>query len=95
VNFVRRLKRGTEKYKGMLPLKCFNCDGVGHFANKCPYKKKKVMKKMTLKRKIKSKRVEETRRIFLRKVFAPRKTFPHQTKMKSVTMIQKGYYSWK
>lgn len=29
------------KYKGMLPLICFNCDGVGHFANKCPYKKKK------------------------------------------------------
>jgi hypothetical protein len=41
VNFVRRLKRGTDKYKGMLPLNCFNCDGVGHFANKCPYKKKK------------------------------------------------------
>jgi hypothetical protein len=50
-NFVRRMKRGTDKYKGMLPLKCFNCDGVGHFANKCPYKKKKIMKKMTLKRK--------------------------------------------
>jgi hypothetical protein len=40
-NFVRRMKRGTDKYKGMLPLKCFNCDGVGHFSNKCPYKKKK------------------------------------------------------
>jgi hypothetical protein len=41
LNFVRRLKRGTNKYKGMLPLKCFNCDGVVHFANKCPYKKNK------------------------------------------------------
>jgi hypothetical protein len=40
-NFVRRLKMGTDKYKGKLPLICFNCDGVGHFANKCPYKKKK------------------------------------------------------
>jgi hypothetical protein len=40
-DFVRRLKRGTKKYKGMLPLKCFNCDGVGHFANKCLYKKNK------------------------------------------------------
>jgi hypothetical protein len=29
-NFVRRLKRGTKKYKGMFALKCFNCDGVGH-----------------------------------------------------------------
>jgi hypothetical protein len=82
-NFVRRLKRGTKKYKGMLPLKCFNCDGVGNFSNKCPYKKKKVMKKMTLKRKRKSKRVEETKRIFLRKVSAPRKIVPHQMKMNS------------
>jgi hypothetical protein len=41
-NFVRRIKKGTDKYKGMLPLKCFNCDGVGHFVNKCPYKKNKV-----------------------------------------------------
>jgi hypothetical protein len=40
-NFVRRLRKGTGKYKGMLPLKFFNCGGVGHFANKCPYNKKK------------------------------------------------------
>jgi hypothetical protein len=40
-NFVRKLKRGTDKYKGMLPLKCFNCDGIGHFSSKCPYAKNK------------------------------------------------------
>jgi hypothetical protein len=40
-NFVRKLKRGTNKYKGMLPLKCFNCDGIGHFSSKCPYAKNK------------------------------------------------------
>jgi hypothetical protein len=40
-HFVRKLKKGTSKYKGKLPLICFNCDGIGHFANKCPYKKKK------------------------------------------------------
>jgi hypothetical protein len=40
-NFIIRLKPGTDKYKGKIPLICFNCDGVGHFANKCPYKKKK------------------------------------------------------
>ena len=40
--FVRRLKKGTnEKYKGKLPLICFNCDGIGNFSNKCPHKKKK------------------------------------------------------
>jgi hypothetical protein len=36
-NFVTKLKRGTEKYKGMLPLKFFNCDGIGHFPSKFPY----------------------------------------------------------
>jgi hypothetical protein len=39
-NFARKLKRGTNKYKGILPLKCFNCGKIGHFANKCPYAKK-------------------------------------------------------
>jgi hypothetical protein len=39
-NFVKRLNKGTDgRYRGKLPLICFNCDGIGHFANKCPYKK--------------------------------------------------------
>jgi hypothetical protein len=37
---VRNLNRGSRKYKGMLPLKCFNFGKIGHFANKCPYAKK-------------------------------------------------------
>jgi hypothetical protein len=40
-NFIRKLKGGTYKYKGMLPLKCFNCDGIGHFASKFTYAKNK------------------------------------------------------
>jgi hypothetical protein len=40
--FIRRLKKGTKKYKGKLPLICFNCDVVGHLDNKCPYKKNKI-----------------------------------------------------
>jgi hypothetical protein len=41
-NFVKRLnKRTNGRYRGELPLICFNCDGIGHFAKKCPHKKKR------------------------------------------------------
>jgi hypothetical protein len=41
-NFVKRLNKGTNgRYRGKLLLICFNCDGIGHFANKCPHKKKR------------------------------------------------------
>jgi hypothetical protein len=41
-NFVRRLNKGTNDiYKGKFPLICFNCDGIGHFANKFPHSKNK------------------------------------------------------
>jgi hypothetical protein len=38
-NFIRMLKRGTSKYKGILPLKCFNCDSIVYFSSKCTYAK--------------------------------------------------------
>jgi hypothetical protein len=41
-NFIKRLNKGTNgKYRGKLPLIFFDCDGIGHFANKCPHKKKR------------------------------------------------------
>jgi hypothetical protein len=40
-NFVKRLNKGTNnRYRGKIPLICFNCDGISHFSNKCPHKKK-------------------------------------------------------
>jgi hypothetical protein len=38
--FVKRLKKGSRIYKGKLPFKCLNCGKIGHFANKCPHKRK-------------------------------------------------------
>jgi hypothetical protein len=38
--FVRRLKKGSGKYQGKFPFKCFNFGKIGHFAYKCPHKKK-------------------------------------------------------
>ena len=29
--YTNKLERGTGKYKGKLPLKCFNCGRVGKF----------------------------------------------------------------
>jgi hypothetical protein len=41
-NFVKILNKGTNDiYKGKFPLICFNCDGIGHFANKFPHNKNK------------------------------------------------------
>ena len=63
-NFVKILNKGTnDRYKGKFPLICFNCDGIGHFANKCPHKKNKrndedySNRKQTCKDKITTKKV--------------------------------------
>ena len=36
-NLVRNLKKGTGRYKGRLPFKCFNYGIIGHYAKKCPF----------------------------------------------------------
>ena len=35
---VRRFHRGKGKFKGKLPIMCFNCNEVGHIATICPKK---------------------------------------------------------
>lgn len=39
--FVRRLEKGSGKYKGKMPFKCFNYGKLGHFESKCPHKQKR------------------------------------------------------
>ena len=37
--FINKLETRTRKYKGNLPLKCFNCGRIGQFYSKCTYTK--------------------------------------------------------
>jgi hypothetical protein len=89
-NLVRKLKRGTDKYKGTLPLKCFNCDGIGHFSSKFPYAKNKGSDEEEYpKRNKKNQKGDKRRnkkRIF-KKISTQRKTTLHQKRMMIVTMI--------
>ena len=41
-NFIKKLQKGSGKYRGKLPFKCFDCGKIGHFASKCPYKNKNL-----------------------------------------------------
>jgi hypothetical protein len=44
-NFVRRFQKGSGRYKGKSPLKCFNCCKIGHIVENCYYKKRSLNNK--------------------------------------------------
>jgi DNA-directed RNA polymerase subunit N (RpoN/RPB10) len=67
---VRKLQRGSGKYKGMFPFKCFNCGKIGHFASKFHTKKTMLMKK---KKKERINLEEITRKNFLRRKYFTQK----------------------
>lgn len=39
-NVVKNLQRGSGRFRGKLPFKCFSCGRVNHCAAKCPHKDK-------------------------------------------------------
>jgi hypothetical protein len=93
-NFVRRLKKGTEdRWKGKLPLICFNCDGIGHLLTNVLIRKIKELMKM-IKTENKHIKEKEQKRKSSRNIYSPKKTTPHQMKMKSVKVRHKEFYSW-
>ena len=67
-NFVNKLKRGTCKYKGKIPLKCFSCGKIGNFVEKIPFR---MMMNLILR---KSQSKVDTQR---RKAFSPRLDMIH------------------
>jgi len=37
-NFVKNLQRGSGRFRGKLPFKCFACGRVSDYVAKCPHK---------------------------------------------------------
>jgi hypothetical protein len=44
-NFVRRFHKGSGRYKGKSPLKCFNCGRIRYTIENCYYKKRSLNNK--------------------------------------------------
>ena len=96
-NFVRKLKKGTNKYKGMLPLKCFNCGGIGHFDSKFPHRNKYSDEEEISKREKKFQKGNKRRnkRKFFKKILYSKRIVLHQMRrIMTMKMIQKEYSSW-
>jgi hypothetical protein len=67
-NFLRKLQKETSKYKGMLPLKCFDYGGIGHFSSKCPHKNKESDEEEDPKKKKKNKKGRRNKNKLFKKI---------------------------
>jgi hypothetical protein len=89
-HFIRNLKKGTKKYKGMLPLKCFNCGGIGHFSSKCPHKNKDSDEEEASKRENKYQKGNKRRNKLFKKIFYSKEdSSSSDERIIIVTVIQK------
>jgi hypothetical protein len=93
-NIVRRRNKGTGgRYKGKIPLIFFNCDGIGHFAKKCPHKKKMNYEgDSKIKQTYKGKRI---RKKVFKKSLCTKEDISSLDEDEVVTVRQKDLYSWK
>jgi hypothetical protein len=66
--FVKKLKRGTEKYKGMLQLNFFNCGGISHFSSKFPHKNKESDEEEDPRKKKKNQKGKINKNKFFKKI---------------------------
>ena len=98
-NFVKKLQKGSGKYKGKLPFKCFNCGRIGYFQAKCTYHKEESKDEDE-----KIKQYKKEGKFHYKKITKEKRTFAQNKKttvhlrlvmMKSFFYVLKSLMRWK
>ena len=94
-SFVKTLnKRTNDRYRGKLPLICFNCDGIDHFDNKCPHKKKRNIDEAYSKNKQTYKEKRTTNKIF-KKILCTKEDSSSSDEDEVSDSETEEFYAWK